>query len=230
MARKTKEEAERTRQRTLDAAVDVFFERGVAHPSLTEIADAIGMTRGAVYGHFCNKSEVLVALFDRERLPWESMVDDADAAVQRDPLGVARADLVRLLTMACDSPRRVRTLNVLFYKVELAVESASLVQRLEAARARSLEHVAGLLRRAVHAGQLPACRDVERDARFLLFSVFGALLDWLWDPSRFDLAAQAEELVDAWMLPLRTAHARPGHPARPADVARLGRSKEDQQG
>ena len=220
MARKTKQEAERTRQRILDAAVDVFYERGVARPSLTDIAGAIGMTRGAVYGHFRNKSEVLVALFDRERLPWESMVDGADAAVQRDPLGVARADLVRLLKIACSSSARARALNVLFYKVELAVENAALVQRFEASRQRSLEHMTGLLERAVRAGQLPPDRDVRRDARFLLFSVFGALLDWLWDPQRFDLAAQADEVVDAWMLSLQVASARFAQASPCAGLAR----------
>lgn len=203
MARKTKEEAERTRQRILDAAVDVFFERGVAHPSLTEIADAIGMTRGAVYGHFRNKGDVLVALFDRERLPWESLVDETDPRVQRDPLGVLSTDLVRLIRMGCQDPRHARTLNVLFYKTELAVENPALVERLQASRRRSFTHVHGLLVRAQRAGQVAAGRDLDRDAHFLLFSVYGALLDWLWDPTRFDLSAWAEELVESWLLPIR---------------------------
>ena len=150
------------------------------------------------------------------------------AAKQGDWLAVLRSDLLQVLRLPTTSTSRAKALNVLFYKVELAVENAALVQRMEAARRRSFEHMAGLLERAVHAGQLPAGRDVERDARFLLFSVFGALLDWLWDPCRFDLAAQAAELVDAWMLPLGMPQVRPAHRAVQAGTARAACLERDQ--
>jgi len=48
MVRRTKEEAEQTRDQILDAAEILFFERGVAHTSLEQIARAAGVTRGAV--------------------------------------------------------------------------------------------------------------------------------------------------------------------------------------
>jgi TetR/AcrR family acrAB operon transcriptional repressor len=54
MARKTKEEAQETRNAILDAAELVFQEHGVSHTSLAEIAAAAGVTRGAVYWHFAN--------------------------------------------------------------------------------------------------------------------------------------------------------------------------------
>lgn len=216
MARKTKEEAQRTRARILDAAVEVFHQRGVAHPSLTDVAALIGMTRGAVYGHFSNKSEVLAALFDRERLPWESLAVEA-AAGQGDPLGTLRLALARLLHKVCESPLKARTLNILFFKIELAVENELLVQRIEAAKRESREHVSALLRRAIDAGQVPPGRDPERDARFVLSAIFGVLMDWLWEPDRFDLAAEAEAIVDALLLPLEAG--RCPQPAR----ARLSR-------
>ena len=199
MARKTREEAEQTRRRILDAALEVFFERGVAHPSLTDVAARIGMTRGAVYGHFRNKGEVLVALFDRERLPWEAFCADGVPAGRSDPLGALRLGLVGLLQQVCQRPSKARTLNILFYKIELAVQSEALVQRLEVARREAREHVRALLACAIEAGQLPPQRDPDQDARFLLMGVFGALTEWVWDPARFDLAAQADSLVDMWL-------------------------------
>ena len=48
MARRTKAEAEQTREQILDAAEAVFLDRGVARASLAEIAQAAGVTRGAV--------------------------------------------------------------------------------------------------------------------------------------------------------------------------------------
>jgi TetR/AcrR family acrAB operon transcriptional repressor len=65
MARKTREEAEQTRQLLLDTAEKVFWEQGVAATSLTDIAAAAGLTRGAIYWHFANKLDLFNALCDR---------------------------------------------------------------------------------------------------------------------------------------------------------------------
>ena len=61
--RKTKEEAQQTRSNLLNAALNVFYERGVAQASLDEIAKAAGVTRGALYWHFKNKEDLFEALF-----------------------------------------------------------------------------------------------------------------------------------------------------------------------
>lgn len=222
MARKTKEEAQRTRERILDAAVQVFSRRGVARSSLTDVAELIGMTRGAVYGHFRNKGELLVALFERERLPWESLAEACEEASRRDPLGVLRRALVRLLQHACANPARIQTLDILFYRVEIAVENEPLMQRIEAARHEARNHMVALLRRAMDAGQVPATRDPERDVRFLLCGIGGAMFEWLWEPAEFDLAAEAEALVDTLLQPIVGPEAARSASARARSVAELG--------
>ena len=47
--RRTKEDAQQTRESLLDAAECLFAERGVSRTSLQDIAKAAGVTRGAVY-------------------------------------------------------------------------------------------------------------------------------------------------------------------------------------
>ena len=63
MPRKTKEEAQETRQRILDAAERVFQMQGVSRTSLAHIADAAGVTRGAIYWHFRNKADLVLHCF-----------------------------------------------------------------------------------------------------------------------------------------------------------------------
>lgn len=53
--RKTKTEAQKTRQHLLDAALEVFWRDGVTRASLQAIAQEAGVTRGALYWHFKNK-------------------------------------------------------------------------------------------------------------------------------------------------------------------------------
>lgn len=64
MARKTKEEAEETRLKILDAALDVFSRKGYSRTTFEDIAKQIGLTKGAVYWHFKTKSDLLVALIE----------------------------------------------------------------------------------------------------------------------------------------------------------------------
>lgn len=72
MARKCKEDAEKTRQAVLEAALDVFSEKGYAKATFDEIASRAGFTKGAVYWYFRNKADLVSALIveymERKRL------------------------------------------------------------------------------------------------------------------------------------------------------------------
>ena len=62
--RRTKEEAARTREAIVEAALGCFDRRGIAHTTLDEIAAAAGVTQGAVYHHFSGKAEILRTIRD----------------------------------------------------------------------------------------------------------------------------------------------------------------------
>jgi TetR/AcrR family acrAB operon transcriptional repressor len=62
MARRTKAEAERTRQRILKAALDSFVEKGYERTTFEDVARRIRLTKGAVYWHFKSKPALLSAL------------------------------------------------------------------------------------------------------------------------------------------------------------------------
>ena len=75
MARKTKEEAERTRQQIIHAARQVFHQCGVSRTSLEKIAKAAGVTRGAVYWHFANKADLFFAMREQASVPLLTRID-----------------------------------------------------------------------------------------------------------------------------------------------------------
>ncbi|WP_247752446.1 TetR family transcriptional regulator, partial [Citrobacter freundii] len=64
MARKTKQQAQETRQHILDVALRMFSQQGVSSTSLAEIAKAAGVTRGAIYWHFKNKSDLFSEIWE----------------------------------------------------------------------------------------------------------------------------------------------------------------------
>ena len=62
MARRTKEDAEKTREEILMSSLDLFCEKGYSKTTFDDIAKRINLTKGAVYWHFRNKPDLLIAL------------------------------------------------------------------------------------------------------------------------------------------------------------------------
>jgi AcrR family transcriptional regulator len=58
------EPAPTTRERLLDLATEVFAEEGYAAVSVRDLARRSSLTTGAIYAHFLNKAELLVAAID----------------------------------------------------------------------------------------------------------------------------------------------------------------------
>ncbi len=56
---------EHTRALLLDAAEEVFAEKGFTPASLDDIARAAGYTKGAIYKHFATKEDLFLAVSDR---------------------------------------------------------------------------------------------------------------------------------------------------------------------
>lgn len=61
---RTRATREQTRTRLLQAASEVFAERGYERASLDEVASAAGLTKGAIYSSFASKDELFYALMD----------------------------------------------------------------------------------------------------------------------------------------------------------------------
>jgi AcrR family transcriptional regulator len=72
-----------TRERILDAALDLFVERGAAGTTVSDIERAVGLAAGtgSFYRHFRSKEDVLVAAVDRAVTRMAEQVGDARAAV-----------------------------------------------------------------------------------------------------------------------------------------------------
>jgi TetR/AcrR family acrAB operon transcriptional repressor len=209
VARCTKEEALETRERLLDAALEVFHAEGVSRPSLSKVAELAGATRGAVYGHFENKADLFSALCDRILLPAESLAEIRGRSVD-DPLGALRAWCVYVLTDPVTNAQKRRLFEVIFHKCEMLDENGEIRQRRLKARAVGKSHVRELVALAVKRGQLAADLDVDAAAGLLHDSAIGVLSQWLLDPEAFDLPGRAERYADALTEMVRTSAALRG--------------------
>lgn len=203
MARRTKENALETRSHLLDAAEKVFFEKGFSQTSLADIAEAAKMTRGAIYWHFKNKSDLFEAMADRIRLPLESLSEACSDPNETDPLGKLRDFFVQVLKESARNPRRRRVLTILLHKCELNDETKQLELRRQAACVDYLQHTEQCLKKAIALKQLPENLNVQQAAVAKLGLVMGLISHWLFLPGSFDLENTAETMVDSYFSMLQ---------------------------
>jgi AcrR family transcriptional regulator len=209
-ARAPRADAERNRARILDAATDVFAQRGVG-ATLNDVARAAGVGVGTVYRKFPDKDALLDALFDAKvdtlvRLAVEAApIEDAGLAFRSFLLGVieARATDRGLGTIVMGGDRGER------FATELG-------QRLAPA-------VRPLIARAQAAGEL---RDgfTGQDVCFLSLMV-GAVADATRDDDPGIWRRYAQMLVDGTRPAASPAPLAPPPLPFPATAAALGRAR-----
>jgi len=145
MSRKTKDEAAKTRETILMAALDVFIEKGVSRTSLQDIAKASGVTRGAVYHHFENKSALLGELLESVRLPLDAVWMQILSSNIEDPLKKLTECLVSTFERLVNDPNAKRIHKVLLYRCEYNEELSTVLNQESSRTQQILESIQDLL-------------------------------------------------------------------------------------
>lgn len=91
MPRASAADAAQTAQRVLESGTDLFASRGFAEVSLDEVAHAAGVTRGAVYHHYGNKTGLFSAVVARLQAEVADAVVVAAEGAGSDPGAQLRA-------------------------------------------------------------------------------------------------------------------------------------------
>lgn len=112
MARKTKQEAQETRQHILDVALRLFSQQGVSSTSLGEIAKAAGVTRGAIYWHFKDKSDLFSEIWELSESNIGELELEYQAKFPGDPLSVLREILIHVLESTVTEERYSTNANL----------------------------------------------------------------------------------------------------------------------
>ncbi len=176
MARKTKEDAQKTRDAILDGAEQVFLDKGVAQATMADIADAAGVSRGAVYGHYPNKIDVCKAMSERmfalDAMHFSPSASNAmEALVQTG---------MYYLNLFCQPGRAQSVIAILYFKCERSPENTPLIRHRDLITKLAMHYSLRLLRRAVQNQELPNTLDL-RLSNLYLHAVFDGMYDMLQD-------------------------------------------------
>ena len=219
MARRTKDEAQETRNRILDAAERVFSDHGVSRTSLDDVAKAAGVTRGAIYWHFKDKSDLFAAMVNRVTLPMEAMVARSSDESLADPLASLKECAVTCLKRTATDPQCQRVFDVVTHKCEYLGEMAGVARRISSIQKGCVDRSEQAIRNAVRRRLLPASVNPRLAAIGLDAMLFGLISNWLANHDYVALERQAEAMIDLYIDGLRGTRPRERQAGRRKPIA-----------
>lgn len=157
--------AAQTRAQVLAAAAELFAERGFPHTSITNIAEQVGMTKGAVYFHFRDKEDIAAEVVRELHTRWRILVDEAHAS------GLAPLETVRALLNS--AANKFFDDDIVKAGARLQAERSLADTTLPEPYVEWISTLSTLLARAHGAGQLREGVDPEAAAYALVSTFFG---------------------------------------------------------
>lgn len=198
--------------------------KGRIHTSLAQLAEAAGVTRGAIYWHFRNKADLFDAMMRRVVLPMEEMAARAGDDDLEDPLDYVRGCALNVLEHLTTDAQCQRVFEICCHKVEYVDEMVQVRRRHIEARNNCLKHMERGFRNAAKKGLLASAVNPRLAAVGLHALVDGLIVNWVLDPAYLPLARDAKTLVDQYLDRFRAAPERTAS-RRVAPVNRRSRAE-----
>ena len=210
MARRTKADAQTTRNNLLDAAEQLFQSRGVSHTSLNDIATAAGTTRGAIYWHFKDKAELFNAMMERVTLPPEQTLVVAYVEQSAHPVAEIRSAMLEALRLIATDEQTCRVVKIATHQVEYTTDMGAVLERHLSVHGGCVARNHAAPQRAFAARGQPPPMALDFAARGLQVLVEGLVHQWLLNTEAFDLQANGLAALDVYLGGLGLHDTAPG--------------------
>ena len=201
--RKTKIEANKTRQHLLNAALEVFWREGVTRASLQAIAQQASVTRGALYWHFKNKENLFESMFEQQYADFLAAFNDETLRDNQDVWSHLQRNLNAMFETLATCPANHKFCNVMFLKCEQTTRNETITKLAHRYHRLFQKQIAYALQLSREQGRLPENTDIELAAIYLESSLVGLIKIWLDEPEWFDLIGKSQRVIAANMQALQ---------------------------
>lgn len=168
-----RESREDKRRRIIDAAVEVFAEKGFFGSRVSEIAEAAGVADGTIYLYFKSKDELLISLFE-EKMGEIMRRLQAILAELDDPETKMRRYIIEHLELVAAQPKLMQVLTV-----ELRQSARFIKEYSPKAFARYLAIVGHILEEGQRSGVFRQSLDPSVFRRALFGAIDELSLEWV---------------------------------------------------
>ena len=196
--RKTKEEAQLTREQVLRAALQVFRRKGYAATTLEAIAKSAGFTRGAIYNHFEGKAQLYQLLIQQGFLrlndAFETAFEAGGTIEER-----LRHLLINPLVLLEEDDLAQGVIELTLFKNEDALSLSDGLARKQPGTQALIERIVQFLDEGIAEAVLRADMDRAAEALALLATLNGAILLWFQSRQAFSLQRLAATLAETFL-------------------------------
>lgn len=170
--------AERTRQFIIERTAPVFNKLGYAGTSLSDLVEATGLTKGAIYGNFENKEDVALAVFD-----YNLGLVQAGQRAGLEAGSPVRAQLLAMPHFYRDAFPRMQVRGgcpILNTAVEVDdAPPTALRQRVQESVRRWHQRLVRLMEQGKQTGEVRAAAEADRYATLFIALIEGGILSTL---------------------------------------------------
>ncbi|OAT33540.1 TetR family transcriptional repressor [Buttiauxella brennerae ATCC 51605] len=202
MARKTKLEALKTRQHLIDVAITLFAKNGVSTTTLADIADAAGMTRGAIYWHFDSKVSLFNEIWNTQTCISQEIRRKLKSQIPDDDFQLLREIFIETLKVISSDRRQYELLQILYHTCEFSGEMYS-EREIRERFWFNRERMSKILRSCISKGKIPLNTNVDLTITIIHGYFSGIIKNWLMQPENLNLYEQAPDVVDNLFLILK---------------------------
>lgn len=196
--RRTKEEADQTKKALLEAALEIFSEKGYQATRLEDVAQAADLTRGAIYHHFGSKAGLYKALLDEAAAPGSEAMNRA-IAEGGTFTEICTRIMVYQLSVIEENPRTGAMMEVILFKTGPNEELAEINHKRGEENEALIQGIAGYMAQGIAQGEVRPELDPFTIARAFIAYQHGLASLWLSDRTAFSLRKQAPALAEVFM-------------------------------
>lgn len=182
-----------SRENILQAAAELFSQRGYAGVGVDELAARSGIAKTAIYHHFGNKDGLLAAVLERTAAAW---IDGIKQSSSEGTYAFERLDraLAGMRTLLEEKPWVLKLVQIL--ALEVADEKPEIRATLQALFRRANDAIVEGMEEAMGV-PVP---NAERIARVVLALLDGIAMGQHVDPENIQLDDAFAELRRVWVL------------------------------
>jgi len=184
--RRTKEDAEKTRQQIIHSALSLFSQNGYTNTTLANIAAHAGFSRGPIYWHFKNKDELFEAVLRLSQDPLAELVETSRQA---------SGSLLKAIDYFCDCWLRWlvtdagyrQSFEIFLNKTELTNNLDRTLKKERELTNNLIGVLSDLVSRGQHNGEIRKDYPAEKLGLMCYTQLMGTTQAWLFSPRLFDL-------------------------------------------
>ncbi len=174
--------SEKRKAQILEAARDIFSERGFHKTRMSDIAVASGLSKGAIYWYFESKDAIILGLlekvFEPELRDLRSLLEDDRSSQERLLIYAERG--------ADDIQHMLKWMPLIYEFLVLAFRRESIKKFISSFYRRNMELLEILFQQGIESGEFQV--SSARDAAIAMGAIIeGTLMLWIYDPDEIDI-------------------------------------------